>query len=267
MAAQPAHRAAAELRVAEQRLADAARAVSNGQDVGQPLQALLISDSAAVEAANSLSVSEQQAIAAHLSSHAEALEGMASSAVGGATQAALAGAAQQIRRLAAGLAPDPPLPSARPTLTPTDDRVIAPTVEDTRSAPPPTATVTRTMQRAAATPTTDRPQPTRTKPTPVVSPTASATRAPGDTTRTPDVLRQTETPRTGETTTPEPGATKTPGDSSGPGSGGSTPRPTDDHGGSGGGSTPRPTDDRGGSGSGSTPQPTDDHSGSGGGGN
>ena len=211
----PASRAAAELDIADRRMADlGGHLLSTGQTDPLALDALLQSDEAAAGRATRLSDNQRTGVAARIKIHADALEILAGTVPSHADALRLRAAAERSWQIANDLRRNSPAPVIPPTAPPpaSGDSGIAepePTATPTPTSlrptsVPPTAGPTQPAAVApAATPTpapTDTVLPTRpTRPRPrltaVAPPPAIVTRLPG------------QHPR--PTRTPDPGATAT----------------------------------------------------------
>jgi len=210
----PAGRAAAELQVAERRLADVTGYLqTTGQVAPAAVDALLAGDQAAAANAVALPELEREAITRRVAAHAETLAALARTAGPGAAELTLDEAAAQAAALAERLSPGSgslPTPPAQPTSPPT------PTVAPLGDAPAADITPAAAPQpeRSGATPT-PLPTPTGRAIVPgqratalaqtatVTAPTVSLTPA-----ATPTLVAETTTPTPaagGPVNTPVPG--------------------------------------------------------------
>jgi len=131
----PAGRAAAELDIADRRMADLGGHLSStGQANSIALDALLEGDAAAAGRGAQLSDDQRTRVAARITAHADALEVLAATAPDPADTLRLRAAAERSHQIANGLTQNAPSPAAPPTAP-------APAADGPGSAPPaPSAT-------------------------------------------------------------------------------------------------------------------------------
>ncbi len=201
----PAGRAAAELDIADRRMADLGGYLSStGRADPITLDALLEGDAEAAGRAARLSGDQRAAVAARIMAHAAALETLAGAGAAPADALRLRAAAGRSRQIVDGLRQNSPAPAGVPTALPPasgDSRTALPepTAPPAPTSPPTVVpSASRPTEAAAVAPTstpapTDAVLPTRTpRPRPrltVAAPPAIVTRQPGQgprPTRTPD---------------------------------------------------------------------------------
>ncbi len=170
----PSGRAAAELDIADRRMADlGGYFASTGQADPFALDALLAGDEAAAGRAARLSDDRRTGVAARIMAHADALETLAGAGAAPADALRLRAAAERSRQIANDLSQNSPAPVVPPTASP-------PTPGDAGIAPSePTATPTPTSLRPTDGPPTHVP-PTG-EPKEAATPTSAPTSAPTDT--------------------------------------------------------------------------------------